>query len=71
MNTGVDATIVGAGPNGLGAAIALAREGLRVRLYEAAPTIGGACRSAELTVPGFVHDVGSTIHVFAAASRRR
>ncbi len=62
------AVIVGAGPNGLAAAIALAREGVRVRVLEANDTVGGAARSAALTRPGFVHDLGSGIHPMAAAS---
>ncbi|MCK5440212.1 MAG: NAD(P)-binding protein, partial [Gemmatimonadetes bacterium] len=58
----LDAVVVGTGPNGLAAAIALAREGYAVRAYEAAPTVGGGMRSAELTRPGFMHDVCSAIH---------
>ncbi|MFL5388236.1 MAG: phytoene desaturase family protein, partial [Myxococcales bacterium] len=64
----VDAVVVGSGPNGLSAAIELARKGLRVRVHEAEPTIGGGARSAQLTLPGFVHDVCSAIHPMAAAS---
>jgi phytoene dehydrogenase-like protein len=64
----LDAVIVGSGPNGLAAAIVLARAGRRVVVYEAEPTIGGGIRSAELTEPGFVHDVCSAVHAFAAAS---
>lgn len=60
--------MVGAGPNGLAAAIELARHGKQVTVLEAEPTIGGGCRSAELTLPGFVHDVCSAIHPLAAAS---
>ena len=67
-NTSYDAVIVGSGPNGLGAAIVLARAGLRVVVLEAKPTIGGGTRSAQLTLPGFVHDVGSAIHPLAAGS---
>lgn len=62
------ATVVGSGPNGLMAAVALARAGLRVRVWEAADELGGSARSAELTVPGFVHDVGSAAHPAAIAS---
>jgi phytoene dehydrogenase-like protein len=62
------AIVVGAGPNGLAAAIELARAGLSVRVLEAADTVGGGARSAELTLPGFVHDVCSAIHPLAAAS---
>jgi phytoene dehydrogenase-like protein len=63
-----DAVVVGSGPNGLAAAIELARAGLGVRVLEAEPTIGGGCRSAELTLPGFTHDVCSAIHPLALAS---
>ena len=63
-----DAVVVGAGPNGLAAAIVLAREGLSVRVVEAAHTVGGGARSAELTLPGFVHDVCSAIHPLGIAS---
>ncbi len=64
----LDAIVVGAGPNGLAAAITLARAGRSVRVLEAAPTPGGGARSAELTLPGFVHDICSAIHPLAAAS---
>src|SRR5437763_9333875 len=63
-----DAIVVGAGPNGLTAAIVLARAGLRVTLYEAAAEVGGGARSAELTLPGFVHDVCSAVHPMAVIS---
>jgi phytoene dehydrogenase-like protein len=62
------ATIVGAGPNGLSAAIVLARAGFAVEVREAASVAGGAARSAELTLPGFVHDLGSAVHPMAVAS---
>lgn len=64
----VDAVVVGAGPNGLMAAITLAMAGRSVVVIEAADTIGGGTRSAELTLPGFVHDVCSAIHPLGAAS---
>ena len=64
----LDAVIVGAGPNGLAAAVELARHGLAVTVYEAAATVGGGCRSAELTEPGAVHDVCSAVHPLAAGS---
>jgi phytoene dehydrogenase-like protein len=63
-----DAIVVGAGPNGLAAAIELARAGLSVRVLEAAETVGGGARSAELTLPGFMHDVCSAIHPLGVAS---
>ncbi len=63
-----DAIVVGSGPNGLGAAIALARAGLSVRVLEGEDTVGGGARSAELTLPGFVHDVCAAIHPLGVAS---
>ena len=63
-----DAVVVGSGPNGLAAAIALAQHGAKVLLVEGKDTIGGGMRSAELTLPGFVHDVCSTIHALCAIS---
>lgn len=64
----VDAVVVGSGPNGLAAAITLARAGHSVTVLEANDTIGGAARSAQLTEPGFVHDLGSAIHPMVKAS---
>ena len=63
-----DAVVVGSGPNGLAAAILLQQNGLSVLLVEGKDTIGGGMRSAELTLPGFIHDVCSAIHPLAAAS---
>lgn len=63
-----DAAIVGAGPNGLCAAITLARAGCSVLLMEAKETVGGGCRSAELTLAGFIHDPCATIHPLGVAS---
>lgn len=60
--------MVGAGPNGLAAAITAARQGRSVRLFEAEATVGGGCRSAELTLPGYLHDVCSAIHPLAVSS---
>ena len=68
MTTPHDALIVGAGPNGLAAGIALAQAGRNVLILEAAETIGGGCRTAELTLPGFRHDPCSAVHPLAAAS---
>jgi phytoene dehydrogenase-like protein len=62
------AAVVGSGPNGLAAAIALARAGRAVTVLERADTVGGGCRSAELTLPGFVHDTCSTVHALALVS---
>jgi len=63
-----DAVVVGSGPNGLAAAIALARAGRSVTVLEANDTIGGGARSAELTLPGFTHDICSAIHPLGRAS---
>ena len=64
----MEAFVVGSGPNGLTAAIMLARAGIRITVLEAQPTIGGGTRSAALTLPGFTHDVCSAIHPLAASS---
>lgn len=64
----VDAVVVGSGPNGLAAAIAIAQTGRKVIVFESADTVGGGCRSAELTLPGFLHDVCSAVHPFAVVS---
>ncbi len=63
-----DAIVVGSGPNGLSAAIELARTGLSVLVCEANESIGGGTRSLELTLPGFLHDVCSAVHPMAIAS---
>jgi phytoene dehydrogenase-like protein len=63
-----DAVVVGSGPNGLAAAVTLARAGLSVRVLERNDTIGGAARTAELTLPGFRHDLGSAVHPMAVQS---
>src|SRR6266571_3511696 len=68
MSYACDAVVVGSGPNGLAAAITLARAGCSVLVREANATIGGGARSAELTLPGFVHDVCSAVHPLAAGS---
>ncbi|MEO6310229.1 MAG: FAD-dependent oxidoreductase, partial [Leifsonia sp.] len=66
--SGLDVAVVGSGPNGLAAAVVLARAGLSVHVYEAEDTIGGGARTAELTEPGFHHDWGSAVHAMAFAS---
>ena len=63
-----DVVIVGAGPNGLTAGVLLARAGLSVRIMEAAATPGGGCRSAALTLPGFVHDTCAAVHPMGVLS---
>lgn len=63
-----DAVIVGSGPNGLAAAIALQQQGLSVLIIEGKEQIGGGLRSSELTLPGFLHDVCSAIHPLAIGS---
>lgn len=64
----LDAIVIGSGPNGLAAAITLAQAGRSVRVFEAEATIGGATRSLELTEPGFIHDVCSTVHALVVLS---
>lgn len=64
----LDAIVVGAGPNGLAAAVVLSAAGLSVRMYEGAETAGGGCRTSELTLPGVRHDVCSAVHPLALAS---
>ena len=63
--TEYDAVVIGAGPNGLAAAITLQMAGLNVLLIEGEDRIGGGMRSAELTLPGFTHDICSAIHPMA------
>lgn len=63
-----DAIVVGAGPNGLTAAVVLARAGLSVLLLERNQELGGGCRTSELTLPGFLHDVCAAIHPIGAVS---
>jgi phytoene dehydrogenase-like protein len=62
------ACVIGAGPNGLAAAIVLAQAGLQVEVFEAEPHPGGAARTLELTIPGFLHDFGSAVHPLAVGS---
>lgn len=64
----VDVAVVGSGPNGLAAAVTMARAGLSVQLFEAADSIGGGTRTKELTLPGFRHDVCAAVHPMALAS---
>ncbi len=63
-----DAIVIGSGPNGLSAAITLARAGRSVIVYEAQSDLGGSCKSEALTLPGFVHDVCSAVHPMGVAS---
>ncbi len=67
-NNFYDAIVIGSGPNGLAAAIQFAQSGLSVALFEARDTVGGGMRSAELTLPGFTHDVCSAIHPLGVGS---
>src|SRR5471032_1098560 len=63
-----DAVVVGSGPNGLAAAILMQQKGLSVLLLEGKGEIGGGLRSAELTLPGYLHDICSAVHPLAVAS---
>jgi phytoene dehydrogenase-like protein len=62
------AAVIGAGPNGLAAAVVLAQAGVQVEVFEAEPQPGGAARTLPLTLPGFLHDFGSAVHPMAAGS---
>jgi phytoene dehydrogenase-like protein len=66
--SGRRAVVIGAGPNGLAAAIVLAQAGMRVEVFEAEPQPGGGARTLPLTLPGFQHDFGSAVHPMALAS---
>jgi phytoene dehydrogenase-like protein len=68
MASNLKACVVGSGPNGLSAAIVLAQAGLQVDVFEANPIPGGAMRSMELTLPGFIHDFGSAVYPLGAGS---
>jgi phytoene dehydrogenase-like protein len=68
MTKSYDALVIGSGPNGLAAAITMAQNGKSVLVYEAEAEIGGGARSAELTLPGFIHDVCSAVYPLAAGS---
>src|SRR5580698_4134047 len=68
MSGDPDVVVVGSGPNGLAAAVTLSAAGLRVLVVEGGPTIGGGCRTEELTLPGFQHDVCSAVHPLAGVS---
>src|SRR5688572_12531172 len=66
--TEYDAIVVGSGPNGLAAAIEMAKEGCSVLVCEGKPTIGGGARTMEVTLPGYLHDICSAIHPLGIGS---
>ena len=68
MSASAKACVVGSGPNGLAAAIVLAQAGLQVDVFEAEATTGGAVRTMELTLPGFLHDFGAAVLPLGADS---
>lgn len=68
MSAAPDVVVVGSGPNGLAAAVTMARAGLSVTVYERASEAGGGARTEELTIPGYLHDVCSAVHPMALAS---
>ena len=68
MTRQYDAIVIGSGPNGLAAAITLAQAGCSVLVIEGKETIGGGLRSAELTLPGFIHDPCSAVHPLGMGS---
>ena len=68
MNSRGRVVVVGAGPNGLAAAIVAAQAGFAVEVFEAEAEVGGAARTLPLTLPGYLHDFGSAVHPMAAAS---
>lgn len=68
MKKKYNAVVIGSGPNGFAAAISLAEKGFSVKMFEAKETVGGGMRTAELTLPGFKHDICSAVHPLAAAS---
>jgi phytoene dehydrogenase-like protein len=62
------ASVIGSGPNGLSAAITLASSGVQTTVFEGNEQIGGACSTAEITIPGFRHDIGSSVYPMGVAS---